>query len=88
MRPGGLYIVEDVQTSYSEHHGGTADTHKRNDHTIGRPNTFMGHVIELLDVLNCDMSNEPCDNTLQAVYCYHHACAMRKAVQDAVTVQI
>ncbi len=78
IRPGGLYIVEDVQTSYWAQYGGSSDaaTLKK---PKNKPSTFLGHVVGLLDTLNCDYSEEPCDQTLQAIHCYHHACALRKA---------
>lgn len=78
IRPGGLYIVEDVQTSYMPNWGGISEAATRNDHAT-KPSTFLGRVVELLDELNCDYSEEECDSTLQAVYCFHHACALRKA---------
>lgn len=79
IRPGGLYVVEDVHFGYTQEYGGTTDVHQRNEHTTQMPTTFMGLVVELLDVLNCDVSGEKCDITLQSVQCYHHICAMRKA---------
>lgn len=78
IRPGGLYIVEDVQTSYLSAWGGSRDP-VHSQHSGGRATTFMGHITKLLDALNCDYSPEDCDTGLQGVHCTHHACAVRKA---------
>lgn len=78
MRPGGLYVVEDVQTSYIKAWGGSRQA-AHDQHSNGRATTFMGRITELLDALNCDYSPEECDTSLQGVYCFHHACALRKA---------
>lgn len=94
IRPSGVLIMEDVQTSYrykDEHgkvFGGTTDNTRRNDHTIARPTTFMGKIVELLDVLNCDYNDEDCDMSLRTVYCYHHACALRRTAPEGDHVDL
>lgn len=39
-------------------------------------------------VPNCDDSQEECDQELQAVHCYHHACALRKAQPEGDHVDV
>lgn len=88
IRPGGLLVMEDVHTSYRSEYGGTLDAPSRAEHTSAAPTTFLGKVNELIDTLNCDYSEEECDQELQAVHCYHHACVLRKAQQESDHVDL
>ena len=46
LKPGGRYVIEDTETSYYEHYGGTSD--------LNTNTTFVSALKSLVDVLNRD----------------------------------
>ena len=77
---GGIYVIEDIQTSYWPAWHGSMD--------LDDPNTSMAMVKRLLDGLNheefLDESYEPSytDRHVVAVHCYHNLVVIEKGVND------
>lgn len=73
---GGLYAIEDTQTSYWPEFGGSQDRES--------PHTTMGFVKRLVDGLNheefLDEDYEPSytDSHVRAVFCYHNLVVIEK----------
>lgn len=86
VRPGGLYVIEDLQTSYWPGYGGS--TERRND-----PATSMGLLKQLVDGLN-HAEFEPAgwheatetDRTLTGVHFYHNLAFLEKGTNEDGTV--
>ncbi len=78
LNSGGIYFVEDVQTSYWPQYGGQAIAHDSSDHTS------MGFFKNLADRLNHEEfqfpdSGSPFDDELDSVFFWHNLIAIRKA---------
>ncbi len=79
IRPGGVYIVEDVETAYyGEFGGGKA----------GAEGTFITYAKSMIDVLNLSFMRRrslpepplrfPFDEEIASVKCYRNLCAFEK----------
>ncbi|MFF4797253.1 hypothetical protein ACFY1U_02435 [Streptomyces sp. NPDC001351] len=81
VRPGGLYVIEDVQTAYWPGWGG-------NDTDLNDPGTSMGLVKGLLDGLNHQERRPAADETglsytdrnISGVHVHHNLVVIEKAV--------
>lgn len=77
VKPGGWYVIEDVQTSYWPHFGGS--THDRSS-----PHTTMGFLKTLVDALNWQEQHNPeysaneIERTLVGIHFYHNIVFLRK----------
>lgn len=72
VKPGGLYIIEDLQTSYWENYGGdptAKDTNKQ---------TTMRYLYGLLDNMMANWQTNPISPELQSLDCMAEICALRK----------
>lgn len=80
---GGIYVIEDTQTSYWPEWGGHEDRHDRN--------TSMALVKDLVDGLNyeeyVDESYQPTysDRHVVAVHCYHNLVVIEKGLNNEGT---
>jgi hypothetical protein len=76
LRPGGLYVIEDTQTSYWQNSGGSAVE-------LDRPDTTIGYIKTLLDRLNYkdrpDYAPSPLDRQLAAVHVYPNLVLVEKS---------
>lgn len=83
LEDGGIYVIEDTQTSYWPHYGGSED--------LAAPHTLMNLVKDLVDGLNhvefVDDAYEPTytDRHVAAVHCYHNLVFIEKGLNDEPT---
>jgi hypothetical protein len=85
MRPGGLYVIEDLQTSYwPGYNGGSTD--------LNDPGTTMGFVKTLLDGLHHQEQVRTCAHQpneielgVTAVHIYHNLVFIEKGVNTEQT---
>ncbi|WP_394619045.1 class I SAM-dependent methyltransferase [Lentzea sp. JNUCC 0626] len=78
LRPGGLYVVEDLQTSYWPGWGGDR-------HDLGNPATSMGLFKSLTDGLNRrEFSSETStvDDTVTGIHFYHNMVFIEKGLNS------
>jgi hypothetical protein len=77
LEDGGIYVIEDTQSSYWESFGGSSKDLQRSD-------TTMGFVKDLLDGLNHEELREPnrpsgpYDRWIVSVHCYHNIIFIEK----------
>ncbi|SDS62355.1 8-demethyl-8-alpha-L-rhamnosyltetracenomycin-C 2'-O-methyltransferase [Streptomyces sp. TLI_053] len=84
--PGGLYVIEDLQTSYWPGFGGSSER-------LGDPTTSMGFLKQLLDGLNHE-EHEPTtahrpsgtDRTLAGAHFYHNLAILDKGRNEEGTL--
>lgn len=79
VRPGGVYIVEDVETAYYQNYGGGKP---------GKEGTFIASAKSMIDVLNLQFIQRrslpeptlrfPFDEEIASVKCYRNLCAFEK----------
>lgn len=80
---GGLYAIEDTQTSYWPRYGGSLD--------LDDPSTTMGLVKRLVDGLNyeewqdADNPSTSIDHDIVAVHCYHNLVILEKGPNNEGT---
>ncbi len=80
---GGLYAIEDTQTSYWPRYGGSLD--------LNDPLTTMGLVKRLVDGLNyeewqdAENPSTPIDRNLVAIHCYHNMVVLEKGPNNEGT---
>lgn len=76
LRDGGLYVLEDLQTSYWPSFGGKADV-------FDDPATSVGFLKQLVDGLNHEdiegRRPRPTDTTIGGLHFYHNLCFIEKA---------
>lgn len=83
LEEGGLYVIEDTQTSYWPEYGGSEDR--------SSPNTMMGMVKDLVDGLNYvefiddDYLPSYSDLNVSAVHCYHNLVFIEKGPNSEPT---
>ncbi|WP_328954195.1 hypothetical protein [Kitasatospora purpeofusca] len=84
--PGGLYVIEDLQTSYWPGYGGSSER-------LGDPTTSMGFLKQLLDGLNHEEHEPPTahrpsgtDRTLVGAHFYHNLAILDKGRNEEGTV--
>lgn len=71
LSDGGIYIVEDTQTSYWKEYGGDPDN-------LNNPSTIMNYFKTLTDALNCKEFNKPLykqnyfDRNIISIHFYHN----------------
>ncbi|MFD5433009.1 hypothetical protein ACFWJ4_12685 [Kitasatospora sp. NPDC127067] len=83
--PGGLYVIEDLQTSYWPGYGGSSER-------LGDPTTSMGFLKQLLDGLNHEEHEPPTahrpsgtDRTLAGAHFYHNLAILDKGRNEEGT---
>ncbi|RSL81289.1 hypothetical protein CEP52_010156 [Fusarium oligoseptatum] len=74
VNPGGLYVIEDLQTSYREHWGGDSSGRDTRKHTT------MKYVYGLLDDMMAGWAKHSISRSLESVDCMAEICVLRKAV--------
>ncbi|RSL38367.1 hypothetical protein CEP53_014925 [Fusarium sp. AF-6] len=74
VNPGGLYVIEDLQTSYREHWGGDSSGRDPRKHTT------MKYVYGLLDDMMAGWAKHSISRSLESVDCMAEICVLRKAV--------
>ncbi|CAL9499364.1 hypothetical protein [Streptomyces sp. enrichment culture] len=86
LRPGGLYLVEDLQTSYWPRYGGSSES-------LSSPATSMGFLKELADAVNHEELNVPPSGTVAdfgphvvGVHFYHNLGVIEKGVNQEGTL--
>ncbi|MFE6747703.1 hypothetical protein ACFVGM_17740 [Kitasatospora purpeofusca] len=84
--PGGLYVIEDLQTSYWPGFGGSSER-------LGDPTTSMGFLKQLLDGLNHAEHEPPTahrpsgtDRTLAGAHFYHNLAILDKGRNEEGTL--
>ncbi len=84
--PGGLYVIEDLQTSYWPGYGGSSER-------LSDPTTSMGFLKQLLDGLNHEEHEPPTahrpsgtDRTLAGAHFYHNLAILDKGRNEEGTV--
>lgn len=81
LNPGGMYVIEDVQTSYWPQYGGKLAIHDEGPHTT------MGYFKRRADRLNHqefrggDFVPEPLDTEIDGVFFWHNLIALSKAAK-------
>ena len=77
IKPGGWYIIEDLQTSYWPNHGGRL-------HDVNSPLTSMGFLKSLVDGLNWQEIHQPTyvpssmDKEITGIHFYHNIVFLKK----------
>jgi hypothetical protein len=86
LRPGGLYVIEDLQTSYWPRYGGSSET-------LSSPATSMGFLKELADAVNHEELNVAPSGTVAefgphvvGVHFYHNLAVIEKGVNQEGTL--
>lgn len=75
VRPGGIYVIEDLQTSYWMEYGGDPSTRDPQKHTT------MKYLYGILDELMAKDGTRPISQDLLSVECMAEICALRKKGQ-------
>ncbi|KAM0418683.1 hypothetical protein ACHAPT_012380 [Fusarium lateritium] len=73
VNPGGIYVIEDLQTSYKEHHGGDSSGRDTRKHTT------MKYVYGLLDDIMAGWAKHSISRSLESVDCMAEICVLRKS---------
>ncbi|PHH92480.1 hypothetical protein CDD83_7228 [Cordyceps sp. RAO-2017] len=76
VKPGGLYVIEDLQTSYWPDYGGDPSTRNPAKHTT------MKYLYELLDDMMIKRDSKPVSHDLLSVECMAEICALRKRYES------
>ncbi|MFI6930340.1 hypothetical protein [Streptomyces sp. NPDC050287] len=86
LRPGGLYLVEDLQTSYWPRYGGSSES-------LSSPVTSMGFLKELADAVNHEELNVPPSGAVGdygphvvGVHFYHNLAVVEKGANQEGTL--
>jgi len=82
VRPGGLYVIEDLQTSYWPEFGGTSER-------LDDPATSMGLLKQLVDGLNHEeFGRDPieAEKTLVGMHFYHNMAVLERGVNAEGTI--
>ncbi|MFF8844558.1 hypothetical protein ACF08N_17895 [Streptomyces sp. NPDC015127] len=86
LRPGGLYVVEDLQTSYWPRYGGSSEE-------LSSPATSMGFLKTLADAVNHEELNGPAPDTagefgphVVGVHFYHNLAVIEKGANQEGTL--
>lgn len=77
VKPGGLYVIEDLQTSYWEDYGGDPFTTDRAKHTT------MKYLYHVLDDIMVGRVSKPISYDLLSVDCMAEICTLQKRIADA-----
>ncbi|KAF5019046.1 hypothetical protein F66182_8938 [Fusarium sp. NRRL 66182] len=72
LAPGGLYVLENLRTSYLWHYGGDATARDTRIHTT------MRYVYALLDDMMNGWAKQPVSRELASIDCMAEICALRK----------
>lgn len=72
IKPGGLYVVEDLQTSYWEAYGGDPSAKSEKKQTTTK------YIYSLLDEMMAGWDHNPISRELQSIDCMAEICAFRK----------
>ncbi|KAM5342842.1 hypothetical protein ACJ41O_013808 [Fusarium nematophilum] len=72
IKPGGVYVIEDLQTSYWENYHGDPSARDTRKHTT------MKYLYGVLDDLMAGWTKKPISRELEAVECMAEICALRK----------
>ncbi|PNY24885.1 8-demethyl-8-alpha-L-rhamnosyl tetracenomycin-C 2'-O-methyltransferase [Tolypocladium capitatum] len=77
VKPGGLYVIEDLQTSFWEDYGGDPFTTDRAKHTT------MKYLYHVLDDIMVGRDSKPISHDLLSVDCMAEICTLQKRIVDA-----
>lgn len=72
VKPGGLYVIEDLQTSYWADYGGDPSTKDRSKHTT------MKYLYRVLDDMMATRKSRPISQDLLSVDCMAEICTLQK----------
>ncbi|KAF7563234.1 hypothetical protein G7046_g892 [Stylonectria norvegica] len=72
VKPGGLYVIEDLQTSYWEQYGGDTSAEDAAKYTT------MKYLFSLLDDMMAGWERKPSSHDLQSLDCMAEICALKK----------
>ena len=73
VRPGGIYVIEDLQTSYQEGYGGDPMT------TGGTKHTTIKHLFQIVDDIMTGRNSLPISRDVLSVDCMPEICTLRKS---------
>lgn len=76
VKPGGLYVIEDLQTSYWESFGGDASGKGSSKETT------ITYIYQLVDDLMIGKNAKQMSHDLLSVDCMAEICALRKKEQS------
>ncbi|KAK5992944.1 8-demethyl-8-alpha-L-rhamnosyl tetracenomycin-C 2'-O-methyltransferase-like protein [Cladobotryum mycophilum] len=78
VKPGGLYIIEDLQTSFWDTFGGDPSTKNPSKHTA------MKYLYQILDDMMVGKNTKPMSRDMRSVDCMSEICALRKKEEGSV----